>query len=384
MQLVSRNLTSNKIQIGDNQTMNILFISHDSDRAGAQLLLLGLLKWIKTNTKHSVAVLVKKDGVLCEDLKEFGSVYLWRMDNSFISKITRKIYRLGIRKRIENFSPDLIYSNTIVNGSILNELSFLNKPVLTHIHELEYWINIAGEENMQFNIQHTNKFIAVSEAVKENLINKHNVESGKIDVINGFVDIYEEKSSLYEFLKLPKDSILIGASGGESWRKGKDLFIPLAIETLKHLETDNVHFVWVGGRMTYELKYDLEKSGYADRIHFIEHLENAKQYFGDLYLFLMTSREDSFPLVNIEAAAHGVPVLCFDSAGGTPEFINGRAGAVVPYLDLVAMSNKIWGLLEDKEKRNQLGKNAKEESGKYSVDIIAGKIIKKMQECANE
>ena len=97
----------------------------------------------------------------------------------------------------------------------------------------------------------------------------------------------------------------------------------------------------------------------------------------------MISREDSFPLVNIEAAAQGVPVLCFDSAGGTPEFINGRAGAVVPYLDLVAMSDKILELLGDRAKRDELGANAKKESGKYTVDIIAKRVLGEIRKCAN-
>ena len=367
--------------------MKILFIAHDSFRAGAQLFLLRLLKWLRNNSKHEFAVLLKTDGDLAKDFLDFGNVYVWRENNSFRSKLGRKIYRKQIINSINSFAPDLVYSNTIVNGAILNELSFLNKPVLTHVHELEYWIGIAGEKNMEYNIKYTNEFVAVSEAVKNNLCENHGIDASKISVINGFVESLNTDSdvkSLHEFLDLDKKSILIGASGGESWRKGKDLFVPLAIEFFKQNgKANDVHFVWIGGETSYELKHDLDNCGHSDRIHFVKHLENAQQYFGSLYLFLMMSREDSFPLVNIEAASHGVPIGCFNGAGGTPEFINGTAGFVVPYLDISSMVAKVTEFVNDVPLRNSIGENARQESRKYDVDIIANKILKRLEGIVN-
>ena len=36
-------------------------------------------------------------------------------------------------------------------------------------------------------------------------------------------------------------------------------------------------------------------------------------------LFLMTSREDAFPLVNLEAGLYESPILCFGGTGGSEE-----------------------------------------------------------------
>ena len=55
----------------------------------------------------------------------------------------------------------------------------------------------------------------------------------------------------------------------------------------------------------------------------------------------MTSREDPFPLVNLEAAISGVPIICFEKSGGSPEIIDDSSGFVVPYGDTQEMSSII-------------------------------------------
>ena len=61
-------------------------------------------------------------------------------------------------------------------------------------------------------------------------------------------------------------------------------------------------------------------------------------FFESLSLFLLPSREDSWPLVMLEAAAAGVPVVCFQRSGGAEEFLAKGGGTAVPYLDVEAMA----------------------------------------------
>ena len=41
----------------------------------------------------------------------------------------------------------------------------------------------------------------------------------------------------------------------------------------------------------------------------------------------MTSREDPFPLVNLEAMTNGVPVICFKDSGGSEELVDSSSGS---------------------------------------------------------
>ena len=127
---------------------------------------------------------------------------------------------------------------------------------------------------------------------------------------------------------------MIVGSGYETWRKGKDLFVQLASHVHQKLETDTVHFLWVGGRIDneeyYEIAHDIKMAGLEHYVHFCGEVSNPLDYFAASDLFALVSREDPYPLVCLEAAILGKPILCFDNAGGMPEFVENDAGFVVP------------------------------------------------------
>jgi glycosyltransferase involved in cell wall biosynthesis len=61
----------------------------------------------------------------------------------------------------------------------------------------------------------------------------------------------------------------------------------------------------------------------------------------------------------LDAASLGKPVVCFGDAGGTPEFVENDAGAVVPYLDLEAMAAAVTRLVDDRDLRVRLGETGR-------------------------
>ena len=69
-------------------------------------------------------------------------------------------------------------------------------------------------------------------------------------------------------------------------------------------------------------------------------------------MFALTSREDGFPMVNLEALAAGLAVVAFDGSGGAIEVLRGDGGEargiVVPYMDTGAMGGAIAGLALDR------------------------------------
>jgi glycosyltransferase involved in cell wall biosynthesis len=73
------------------------------------------------------------------------------------------------------------------------------------------------------------------------------------------------------------------------------------------------------------------------------------------HIFALTSREDPYPLVVLEAGLSGVPVVCFQGAGGAPELVEADGGVVVPYLDIELMADSIAWLADDPVARQQRG-----------------------------
>jgi glycosyltransferase involved in cell wall biosynthesis len=96
----------------------------------------------------------------------------------------------------------------------------------------------------------------------------------------------------------------------------------------------------------------------------------------------LTSREDPFPLVMLEAAAHGVPTVCFADSGGGVEFVGSDAGLVAPYLDVAGFAEGILKLHERPVLREALGEAAaRRVRARFSTSSQAPKLLASISRC---
>ncbi len=112
---------------------------------------------------------------------------------------------------------------------------------------------------------------------------------------------------------------------------------------------------------------------------------NVMDYLKAGDLFILPSREDPFPLVCLEAAMCGLPVLCFRDAGGMPEFVEEDAGFVVPFEDTKKLAEKIVQLHDDPELRERLGRQAREKvHARHVTPIASPKILSACREISGK
>jgi glycosyltransferase involved in cell wall biosynthesis len=286
---------------------------------------------------------------------------------------------------------DLIYSNTITNGNVLRRLGKHDLPTITHVHEMEYWIRRSGKENLAQVKSDTSNYIAVSEAVRENLVSNCGISGHKITVINGFIEKLpplpsnDDRLRARKALGIPEQAFVIGACGAEYWRKGRDLIVHLLVALKRQNLSQPVHFVWVGGPATaeqsYEMTFDLRNAGVNSCVHFTGEVANVFEYYASFDVFALLSRDDPFPLVCLEAAAMGIPILCFAGAGGMPEFVEEDCGFVVPYLDLDAMAAKASLFHDRPALKLSYGRAGRQKvSQGYTVDVVAPKLLSVIEE----
>ena len=105
------------------------------------------------------------------------------------------------------------------------------------------------------------------------------------------------------------------------------------------------------------------------------------KYLKKSSLYVMTSLEESFGLVLIEAMSYGVPCIAFDSAKGATSIIDDSCGYIVKDRNIDEMANIIDSYLKMslKEKR-KLGKNARTNSKKYEFNNIKKEWLNFMNE----
>ncbi|UCG13684.1 MAG: glycosyltransferase [Deltaproteobacteria bacterium] len=385
----------------------VLFVFHNATRTGAPILLFSFLKWFRANAGIPFLILVVEGGALQPDLAELASVWVWKrqlygkrglvgsaVHRFGLAGLSERMRHSVVAKRLADENIGLIYSNTAANGEVLDALAGLRCPVICHVHELEFSIRHyrSGLENFRKVVQHTHHYIAASQAVKDNLVRNHGISEKAVDVIHGFLPhqshlAANEKSAerrLREQLNIPEKAFIVGASGSTLWQKGPDLFVQLAHRLSQRPGKYPVHFLWVGGktqgREVGSLLHDVKNLGLGERIHFIGAKSNPLDYFGLFDVFALVSREDSFPLVMLECASLGKPIVCFAGSGGATEFVDDGCGSVVPYLDIEAMAERIWRLLESTSLRKTLGEEAAQKvHERHDILVTAPKIVKIME-----
>jgi glycosyltransferase involved in cell wall biosynthesis len=379
----------------------VLFIGHDGSRTGAPIVLLHLLRWLKSNTDISFEILLRGDGELRKEYEALAPVWILNEKLKTPGVMAARIgRRIGLEsatgllaKQLAHRRVDLIYSNTVENWSLVRDLAPLQCPIITHVHELEYWIRYKTRvENFRQTQKLTSYFVAASEAVKKNLVDTHQIPESKIGVVHEFIptqaDFSDQLSKqrahtarqIRKQLNIPEDAMIVGGSGTTDWRKGADLFIRLAASVVRQQKERQVYFVWLGGQSEGgdefgPLWLDVKNLGLGDYVKFLGAQSNPLDYFSAFDVFALVSREDCFPLVMLECAALGKPILCFADSGGATEFVDESCGFVSPYLDTDDMAARILELQNSPELRRSLGERAAEKvRANHDVAVSASKI----------
>jgi glycosyltransferase involved in cell wall biosynthesis len=395
--------------------MNILFVSHAANRSGAPLVLLELLRYLKRETHHKATVLSLRSGPLNDEfareatvltsagalvraskigaaqrrLHGAESVPLMRFD-PLISGVERLNLRQArnVARGLEG-QFDLVYLNSVAAGDVVPALEPLlkNAPLVTHVHELGYAID-SLKSAFEAIKKRSSLFIAASDATARHLATSRSIGADKIGTVHEFVDFSRldvnkevARVQLRAQLGMPSDAFLVGGCGTMEWRKGSDWWAYLAAQTR------GAHFVWLGGQkndFSRQIDFDLRRLKPANEVHFMAPTTNPAPFFAGLDAFALTSREDPFPLVGIEAAAQGVPLLCFERAGGMVELVGDDAGFVAPYGDLAAMAARLELWMTDSELRKQLGETAARRVRQIcDVGVGAPKIVSLLERLAS-
>lgn len=371
---------------------HLLFISHDATRTGAPILLLNLVKAIGKN--YQVDFLLKNGGELFNEFSESAitSIAAKPQKRTIYKRILKKI-RKGEEKRFEISNLkwkeyDFVISNTITNGDLLPEIrKFYKGPIISYVHELEMATRFfTNEIDLKQLIACSNAYFVPSEAVKNHLITNVGISPEKIEVLHYYIPPF--KINLQN--KPLQRDFLIGSVGTLDWRKSPDLFIVIAKAFFKKLPDANVQFIWKGaadGSVEMDrLKYDIKKAGLKSKVSFVGASSDVAGFFNSISLFLLTSREDPYPLVVLEAANEEVPTLCFAGAGGSPEFIEqSQGGRIISYLDINEAVDAIIYYYRNRQALSSDGKKARAELLRthQNIEYITSQFTSALQKVEN-
>ena len=297
-------------------TAPLLVIAHEATRTGSPRVLLELLRYSVARLDAPVAVRLLAGGPLSDELLSVAT------------------------------APDgaEVPAAVLVNGALAaDELGRFAPGVasLVYVHEEGEALRTLGADARIGLAERANRVLCVSERSRDGLI-ELGVPRERIAVLAPVV--VERSRPTHEAIEQARhacgvsgtDRLVLGC-GEAGWRKGADLFVAVAHGLAASSEA---RFAWVGRRgrsFGRVLDHDTAELELADRMRWIDEVEDASPFLAAADLLVMTSREDPQPLVPLEAAMMGTPTVGF-AVGGLVDLAAAGAAAVAPYPDVAALA----------------------------------------------
>jgi glycosyltransferase involved in cell wall biosynthesis len=320
--------------------MRILFFTPYGGISGSETMLFHLLSSIDREA-FEVALFSRERGRLMAELAP--TIPCHTFDDS-LNRLEQFWERMKGRPRFrpsydhfiielhKKFRPDLWYINTLIMPEAARLAIQLNVPYVAHAHELPMVYNTLRRDDLANTLRNAALVIGCSQAAADclRLLSDRPLElQYECIAVDQVRATGEQTEALRQRLGISAESFVWGMSGLIEYRKGADLFL----EAARLLKDDNkIQFVWIGGQQNtgFQLFIDgFMKHHELKNVHFVgRQTTDYYSYLGCLDGFMLTSREDPFPLVMIEAAALGKPIVSFDS-GGVREFLQSGMGRVM-------------------------------------------------------
>lgn len=306
------------------------------------------------------------------------------------------IYDLNSSPRIPNFgivkkliglfrqtAPDVVHSSCVeANFHCLLAARLAGTKIKLLAEEVGTLTNGAGEPTRSWKARKiaqmiwrgADQILAISEAVKQDVVRLEKADAAKVTVIPYYIDfdrfsfaVSEEKRSGREFV--------VGSIGRFSPEKGQKIL--LKAFRLVSRKNENVKLWLVGDGAERETLQTLARElEISRRVEFLGMRSDIPELLRQMDLLVQSSHYEGLGIAIQEAMASGVPVVA-SRIGGIPELIDeGETGVMFPVGDEAALAAEITKMIElDDEKREQLIRRARQSvEQRFSKTTIVNKL----------
>jgi glycosyltransferase involved in cell wall biosynthesis len=278
-----------------------------------------------------------------------------------------------LRRTLRELRPDVIHHHDGVAWTRLVTPG-LGVPLVTHGHSEppEDWI---GRLIQRLVMRGTQRMIAVSEWAAAGWV-AAGFPRERISVVTNGVDCArfrprsaEARTARLAALKIATGGtrILFWAGRLERARKGLDRLVQVG----KDLPADWTCIIAGDGTDREWLATQIETLPNKGQFRMLGNVTDAEEWFGICDAYLFTSTVEPFGLVVLEAAASGLPVMCFTCSGGAMELLTEIKADFVDGYDKAALARVFQALAAPG--KGAIARHVVEES--YTWDRVARRTI---------
>jgi glycosyltransferase involved in cell wall biosynthesis len=210
-------------------------------------------------------------------------------------------------------------------------------------------------------LRRTARVIAVSQAVAESLNSQSIFDANKVVTIHNGIDLAKFESAGAS--RPGTGKLRVGTAGHLAPIKGHEDFVRAAALIVQN--RSDIKFVIAGEdkSLAAENRTALEtlirELHVGDQVNLVGWVDDMRQFFSTLDLFVSAARSEPFGLAIVEAMAAGVPVVATASEGAREIIDDKHSGRLVPIGDSIALARVIDELMKDETERRRLAQNAR-------------------------
>lgn len=230
----------------------------------------------------------------------------------------------------EQFKPDLWYINTIHMGPIAELATQHQIPFVVHFHDMLYLYTYISYKHLDTIIRNAQLLLGCAQCVcdKLKIMGGQKIIALQYECVDTYIQQPAEVTlqKMRKELEISPDSFVWVMPGSIDIRKGTDMITKIA-----QIMGSKITILCLGTVENGYGYYIEKETAYYNLSNVIITGFKTEDYFEYLALgdgLLLTSREDPFPLVMIEGAAIGLPIVSFNS-GGVSEFVQEGMGVVI-------------------------------------------------------
>jgi len=368
------------------RTLNVMQIIENLDIGGAQEVVRTLVQYLAADDCQPV-VCTFKDGPLRRDIERAGievevlparrysivalPLFVWDM-----VRICKSLAALVNR-----------YDIDVVQTHLLRGLDFLVllllyttrlRVVLWTFHSARFeltafrlpqhkWMSAPKKYSHRFLYRVTSRlassFIAVSDTVKQSIVETIGPIQDKITVIYNGVDVNRygkpvDRVGVRAQLGLEANTRLIAVVATLREPKGhRYLIAALASIVMRY---PDLHALFIGdGDLREELQAQVEGLNLGDTIHFLGSRSDVPELLAASDLFVLPSLWEGLPMSLLEAMATGLPIVATQVSGTVQVMLPNETGILVPPGDTRELARAIDRLLSDPVQARVMGAAAR-------------------------